>query len=93
VEKLPLYVLANQEKKPLTDLLFWSEFDLGKFLLVVLADEAVDYVYPMVLIEPASGQIITFLKMPRTILAELANAEELSESASEMIELLKNAKA
>lgn len=93
MEKLPLYVLANQEQKPMTELLFWSEFELGKFLLVVLADEAVDYVYPMALIEPASGQVVTFFKMPRTVLAELANAEELSESASEMIELLKNAKA
>ncbi|MCC6711529.1 MAG: hypothetical protein IT416_04245 [Candidatus Pacebacteria bacterium] len=93
MEKLPLYVLANQEKKPLTDLLFWSEFKLGKFLLIVLADEAVNLVYPMVLLEPTTGQVVSFLKMPRTILAELANIEELSESAVEMIALLKGAKA
>lgn len=93
MEKLPLYVLANQEQKPMTELLFWSEFDLGKFLLIVLADEAVEDVYPMILLEPETGQLVLFFKMPRTILAELANPEELNESVREMIELLKGAKA
>lgn len=80
-EKLPLYLLAHQEDKPLTELLFWYEFQLGRFILAVLADQPENWVYPMALVFPEDGTIYQIFSMPATILAQLASEEEVSEQA------------
>lgn len=85
MEKAPLYVLAHQEKKPLTELLFWYENLLGRFLLVVLADETANWTYPMALVFPESGMVFHTFEMPRTILAELVEEDELDDAVKETI--------
>lgn len=87
-EKQPLYILANQEEKELTELLFWYEFQMTQMLLAVLANAPISNL-PMVLIYPDNGQVFRFLNMPHTIEARLAKDWEVSNSIKEKVDILR----
>lgn len=87
-EKLPLYIHAHNEGKPLNELLFWQDFYLGRALLLVLENEPT-HELPMVLIPIENERDAQPLKMPQTMEAELAREEELSESLLEMVEVFR----
>ncbi|NCN45227.1 MAG: hypothetical protein COU63_04575 [Candidatus Pacebacteria bacterium CG10_big_fil_rev_8_21_14_0_10_36_11] len=87
-EKLPLYVHAHETGKSLTELMFWVEFQLGKFLLLVLGEEE-SGLLPMVLISTGSSLVTEFLQMPQTIVAELATQDELPSHLADFVEKIR----
>jgi hypothetical protein len=89
-ELLPLYQLSFQEQKNLEDLIFWYEFQLGRFILMVLEHQPENWGYLMVLIDPDSGNIYDTLTMPATIFASLAKEEELGEEVKARIKRIKD---
>lgn len=91
-ENTPLYLIANKEGKDLTDLLFWYEFQLGRFILAVLEHQPEKWGYLMCLIDPESGAIFDLRILPQTVSAQLAKEEDIDPRVLETIKIIKSNK-